>query len=225
VSPNWTGYVVRGGPYVQVSASWRVANGSSSGPWQGSAQWIGIGGWNTGPLLQTGTELQASTNTYACGFLLLDRCSRPTTQFYAWIEDYPAPSNVIFPVAVGDTIQADISKAPGQGWVVNIYDLNNRRQKNEFEPTFGADQSSAEWIVEAPGLPVPVPTGGIYSIAPPPQNLAPTAAVTFMNARAVEGGRTVGPSDGQAVQMVKNGLAQAVALPTGSGSFSVYTRQ
>ena len=157
ITPNWAGYIIYaqdngGTSFTGINGSWVVQKALSRPsliPAQ-SAQWIGVGGSETGlNLIQIGTE---SNND-----------STP----FAWYEEYPSGINFGLPVPIsnftvrsGDRIAASMQlnltefKDLGmQVWTVKIRDINSHSNFSKIlPPTFSADLSTSEWIDERPGL-------------------------------------------------------------------------
>ena len=150
ISGNWAGYVASPGSGVtSVSGSWTVPNAGSLPP-GASSTWVGIGGFGTSDLIQTGTQ----------------QISSPLDQFIAggaysaWIEMLPAaPVTVGGPVSPGDSMTASVVSNGGNSWTMNIADAT-ANWSYSTTVTYQSSQSSAEWIHEAPTLiAVPIPVG------------------------------------------------------------------
>ncbi len=97
-STNWSGYAVTGasGAYRRVSASWTEPAASCSGrAHQYASFWVGLDGYNSSSVEQTGTDSD---------------CSGGTPSYYGWYEMYPAyPVNFSNPVSPGDQISASVT--------------------------------------------------------------------------------------------------------------------
>jgi len=135
-SANWAGYVASGtnGAFDQVSATWVVpALTCSSGQTSYSASWVGLDGWNSSTVEQTGTDAN---------------CRNGTPTYDAWYEAFPKlPTVCPFAVAQGDTVTASVTFAGGR-FTVSLVDGTS-----SCGTTFllrRAQRSSAEVIVEAP---------------------------------------------------------------------------
>ena len=73
-SPNWSGYAVtsKQGDITQVSGSWIVpASDCSQTPSSGASHWIGIDGYTSRTVEQTGTDSD---------------CAKGSPRYYAWYE-------------------------------------------------------------------------------------------------------------------------------------------
>ena len=152
-SSNWSGQVESGGLYSAVSAAWKVPAVGTTNQDEYSGAWIGIDGYGSSTLLQTGTAQESTP-------------SGP--QYYAWYEVYPAPAEYLGPVAAGDQMAASISEDSPGTWNLSISDLTSA-QGASGPITYDGPASSAEWIAEAPSL------GGALT------TLAPFGSVTFAN--------------------------------------------
>lgn len=173
-STNWSGYAVTStsggslpnGSVTDVKGSWVVPVATCSTSMADTngyaAFWVGIDGWSSKTVEQIGTDSDCVSES--------GQKSTPT--YYAWFEFYPKASYYIecsslvngrtvvqpCPVTPGDVITAEVSAAASTGtstptpkFTVTISD------KGETPWTFSttssvpnAQQSSAEWIAEAP---------------------------------------------------------------------------
>jgi hypothetical protein len=166
-SSNWSGYMVTtaatsgctpatGVTYSSVSGTWTVptVTGSSGGGLLGgltgandtySALWTGIDGVNDSNLIQAGTEQDVVGGS---------------AQYGAWWEILPAPETVIPSITVhpGDAISVTIAEgaspcSSGQ-WLIaltdSIADSQGRGAPFTTCQSYAGQQTSAEWIVEAP---------------------------------------------------------------------------
>ncbi|MDE3086751.1 MAG: hypothetical protein KGJ77_08285 [Acidobacteriota bacterium] len=166
-SSNWSGYMVTtaasagctpatGVTYSSVSGNWTVPavtappksgllGGLLGGGSSYSALWTGIDGVNDTNLIQSGTEEDVVGGTPTYG---------------AWWEILPAPETVIPSITVrpGDAVSVTIGKgaAPctsGQ-WLIAVTDSTADTQGRGSPFTtcqsYSGQQTSAEWVVEAP---------------------------------------------------------------------------
>lgn len=107
-STNWSGYAVTGpvGSVADVKGSWTVpaiqgscSAGSKKQPNnQYSSFWVGIDGYNSNTVEQTGTDSD---------------CQNGKQVYYAWYEFYPQPSFIISSLVIhsGDVISAEVKYA------------------------------------------------------------------------------------------------------------------
>lgn len=219
-STNWSGYAVTGSTFTDVKGSWvqPAANCSSSAaPTKGngngnnhgnggggksqssySSFWVGLDGYSSNTVEQTGTDAD---------------CSGTTPVYYGWYEFYPAfPINFSNPVAPGDTINAEVSVANG-AVTITLQDVTQRWTQHASQPSAGYALSSAEWVAEAPSSGKVLP-------------LANFGTVNFSNASATGGGTTGSISaftDDPMTMVTSTGQTKAApsGLGNGGSSFSV----
>ncbi len=143
-STNWSGYAVTGSNFTQVTGSW-IVPASTCAP-ESSAEyaafWIGIDGWNSSSVEQTGTDSD---------------CSNGTPSYYAWYEFYPQPSYYagrMTNLKPGDVMTASVTyNSSKEEFTATITDTTSGAT---FSTTYTpnrrntAARSSAEWIAEAP---------------------------------------------------------------------------
>jgi hypothetical protein len=147
---NWSGYVVptpAGHQITAVHTRFTVPAAKTASP-GGAALWTGIGGWQSSDLIQAGV----STGDILAG------------ANYAWYEMLPDSeipitggcSNPVPTCAVntGDTVQVDINHVTGDTWRIALNNFNHWTWSKTV--TYKSTFSSAEWILEAPSLIVPM---------------------------------------------------------------------
>ena len=94
-STNWSGYAAASGTYTSVSANWTEPTGTCSGSAKYSSFWVGLDGYNSSTVEQTGSEVD---------------CSGSTAEYYSWYEMYPAyPVNFSNPVSPGDDFYGSVT--------------------------------------------------------------------------------------------------------------------
>jgi hypothetical protein len=183
---NWAGYVVeytgsgstpQSGVANYVSAIWTVPTAlpplskSASASSCISAVWVGLDGFNDATVEQVGI-----TSEYDGGL----------TSYSAWYDMYPSGEVNVFSVQPGDSITASVQYNPPGNPGTFLLSLTDNTQNKSFPPLYetnaSAQLSSAEWIVEAPGL--------FRGDAPLPN----IGSVTFTGATATLGTET-GPVD------------------------------
>ncbi len=141
-STNWAGYVIEApaGKISDVQMSWIVPTVSCSflsGTY--AAVWVGIDGAGTNTVEQIGTDSN-------CGIL--------GASYYAWYEFYPQNSVTISDkVSSGDVISAQVIFSS----LTELYTLKitDHAQNWVFQASgtvSGAQESTAEWIIERPTL-------------------------------------------------------------------------
>ena len=135
-STNWSGYAATTGTYSSVSASWTEPTGTCSRGSQYSSFWVGLDGYLSSSVEQTGTDVD---------------CSGRTPRYYAWYEMYPNPS---FPysntVRPGDRFNASVTFNGGSSFSLFIQDVTQGWSHTTPGTLANAARSSAEVIVEAP---------------------------------------------------------------------------
>ena len=103
-----------------------------------SSVWLGIDGYSSSTLEQLGTEQD---------------CLGKTAHYFAWYEMYPADPVVLdLPIHGGDQIRTHITYVGNNQFA---FELTNLRTGDTFlttQTSSNAQRSSAEWIVEAPGM-------------------------------------------------------------------------
>ena len=213
-STNWSGYAVTGTTFTDVKGSWTQptancsstaaspSNGRGNGHGNGgggsgksqssySSFWVGLDGYSSGTVEQTGTDAD---------------CSGTTPVYYGWYEFYPAfPVNFSNPVSPGDTINAEVSVSGGTV-TITLQDATQGWTQHATQSSAGYALSSAEWVAEAPSSGKVLP-------------LANFGTVDFSNASATGGGRK-GPISAftyDPITMVTSS-GQTKAVPSGLGS-------
>jgi Peptidase A4 family len=147
-STNWSGYAGTGtsGTYTSVSASWTQPTGTCTHGDQYAAFWVGLDGYSSDTVEQTGSEVD---------------CVGSTAQYYAWYEMYPRPSeNYSNTVKAGDQFTATVSYEGSNEFSLYIADTTQGWSHTTTASLSGAARSSAEVIVEAPCC---TNTGGILT--------------------------------------------------------------
>lgn len=137
-SSNWSGYAASGGHYTKVSASWVEPKGMCSGSSgsEYSSFWVGLDGYGSSTVEQTGSEVD---------------CSGSSAQYFSWYEMYPSyPVNFSNTVRPGDHFTASVAYH-GSGHYTLVLADTTRGWRHAVQATLtGASNSSAEVIAEAP---------------------------------------------------------------------------
>jgi hypothetical protein len=136
-STNWSGYAVTGTSFTKALGSWRVPTvNCSKTPNTYAAFWVGIDGWTSDTVEQTGTDSD---------------CDGSTASYYAWYEFYPNPTSEIasVPVSPGNHISASVTYS-GAEFTITIKNDTTGKSYSKSAKVSGAARSSAEWIAEAP---------------------------------------------------------------------------
>ncbi len=191
-SSNWSGYAVTGanGSVSYVAGSWVVpaVNTATSGY---SAVWVGIDGYSSNTVEQTGTEED----------VVGGRAS-----YSAWYEVYPSYSVTInsMTVKANDSMTASVSYvAATNKFTLTIKDVTENESYSISLAAKGAARSSAEWVVEAP-------SSGYGELA-----LANFAAAKFTNAYATIGGVTGAIDNWQSYSITMEPSRSVTATPSG----------
>jgi hypothetical protein len=135
-STNWSGYAGTTGTYTSVSASWTQPTGTCKSGDQYAAFWVGLDGYASSTVEQTGSEVD---------------CVGRTAEYYAWYEAYPAASeNYSNTVKPGDHFNATVTYDGSNKFALYIDDVTQKWSHTTTVTVRGAARSSAEVIVEAP---------------------------------------------------------------------------
>jgi Peptidase A4 family len=135
-STNWSGYAATSGTYTSVSASWTQPAGTCSRGDQYAAFWVGLDGYSSQTVEQTGSEVD---------------CIGRTAEYYAWYEIYPQASvNYSNTVKPGDKFTATVTYEGSNEFSLSIKDVTQGWSQTKTETLAGAARSSAEVIAEAP---------------------------------------------------------------------------
>ncbi|HEX6451981.1 MAG TPA: G1 family glutamic endopeptidase [Trebonia sp.] len=187
-STNWSGYAATGGTYSSVSATWvQPAVKCSSGN-QYSSFWVGLDGYNSNSVEQTGTDSD---------------CSGSTPQYYGWYEMYPHPSYSFgSSVSPGDTISASVTFSGTNSYKLTLADETKGWSTSTTKKLNNAARSSAEVIIEAPY------SGGILP-------LADFGTVNFSN--SLVDGSAIGNYSPVSIDMVNNSGADKDTVSSLSG--------
>jgi hypothetical protein len=131
------------GPYQSVSASWtQPAVDCAKTPNGYAAFWVGLDGYSTDTVEQTGTEAD---------------CSNGTAVYGAWYEMYPRDSfSIVEPVSPGDSFTASVTYLGKvfygltKEFELTLSDTTKGWSKKETRWLRTAQLGSAEAIAEAP---------------------------------------------------------------------------
>jgi hypothetical protein len=141
---SWAGYVVYGGKYKSVSATWTQPALKCTTGDQYSSYWVGLDGYESDTVEQIGTEAD---------------CIGKTAEYYAWYEMYPAASVTYSnTIKAGDAISASVTFSGTDTYTLTIKDTTQGWTKTAVKAETGLARSSAECIVSAP-------SGGVLPLA------------------------------------------------------------
>lgn len=134
-SSNWSGYAVTGSAFTKAKGSWIVPKAKCSSGAQYASFWVGIDGYSSGTVEQTGTDSD---------------CSGGSPVYYAWYEFYPAyPVNLAMTINPGDHMSAKVVYSSSK-FTITITNETTGKSFSKSSTVSGAQRSSAEWIAEAP---------------------------------------------------------------------------
>lgn len=140
-SYNWSGYAVStaNDAVTDVKGSWVVPALVSCTSTTYSSFWVGIDGYSSSTVEQTGTDSD---------------CSSGVPAYYAWYEIYPHPSFLINTITVspGDVMSADVTFDGRGKFTISITDETNGQTFSISSREFRGKRSSAECIGEAPSV-------------------------------------------------------------------------
>jgi hypothetical protein len=150
-STNWSGYAVTGanGAYKSVSATWTepTATCTTRRTDQYAAFWVGLDGYSSDSVEQTGTDSD---------------CAGRTPDYYGWYEMYPAdPVYYTNTVKPGDSFSASVTFSGTETYTLVLKDTTQGWTQTQTINESGFARSSAEVITEAPcctssGNPLPL---------------------------------------------------------------------
>ncbi len=209
-SYNWAGYAVetnlnspQSGAVTDVKGSWKVpVVNCKSTPNAYSSFWIGIDGYSSSSVEQTGTDSD---------------CSSKNPKYYAWYEMYPAyPVKLNINIRPGDVMTAEVRYIGSNQFKLTITDTTTGVTFSTTQTSSGAQRSSAEWVAEAPS--------SLNRVLP----LANFGTALFSNSQVTLNGitgtinNTAWQSDAMTM-VTSSGVvkAQPSALSTDGSSFSV----
>jgi Peptidase A4 family len=154
-STNWAGYAVYGSVYTSVSTIFTQPAVKCSSGDQYSSFWVGLDGYSSDSVEQTGTEAD---------------CDGRTAEYSVWYELYPAyPVTYSNTVKPGDVITETISFSAPSTYTMTVKDSTENWTKTTTKSASGDARSSAEVIVEAPydGSVLPLADFGTVSFSQP----------------------------------------------------------
>jgi len=135
-STNWSGYAATTGTYTSVSASWIQPKGTCTNGDQYAAFWVGLDGYSSSSVEQTGSEVD---------------CVGRTAEYYAWYEAYPAASrDYSNTVKAGDSFTSTVTYTGSNKFSLYIDDITESWSHTTVVTVANAARSSAEVIAEAP---------------------------------------------------------------------------
>jgi hypothetical protein len=194
-STNWAGYAANGSTYTSVSTTFRQPSVNCSQGDGYSSFWVGLDGYSSNSVEQTGTEAD---------------CSGGSASYSAWYEMFPAfPVTYSNRVRPGDTITATVTYVGSNKFTLKLADSTQGWSRSVTKSLRNAPRSSAEIIAEAP------------SDASGPLPLDDFGTATFTSATV--NGSSLGNTHWDSIDMVdSSGTTQATTSGlSGGSSFSV----
>jgi hypothetical protein len=144
-SDNWSGYAATGSTYTSVATTFTEPAVKCSSGDQYSSFWVGLDGYSSDSVEQTGTEAD---------------CVGKTAEYSAWYELYPAyPVTYSNTVKPGDVITETVTFSGSDTYAMTIKDTTEGWTKTTTKNSSGDARSSAEVIAEAPY------SGGVLPLA------------------------------------------------------------
>jgi Peptidase A4 family len=137
-SSNWSGYAATGskGAFSSITANWTEPTGHCSGQTTYSSFWVGLDGYSSNSVEQTGSEVD---------------CSGGSPQYYSWYEMYPAyPVNFTNTVRPGDSFTGTVTFSGTSTFTLTLTDHTQGWTRTITKKHSGLARSSAEVITEAP---------------------------------------------------------------------------
>jgi len=192
-SDNWSGYAATGSTYTSVSTTFTQPAVKCSSGDQYSSFWVGLDGYSSDSVEQTGTEAD---------------CDGRTAEYSAWYELYPAyPVTYSNTVKPGDVITETVSFSGSETYAMTIKDSTEGWTKTTTKNSRGDARSSAEVIAEAPY------DGGVLP-------LSDFGTVNFSGSTV--DGSTLSSFNPTGIDMTadSNGAAEATVSALSGGSFS-----
>ena len=179
-SVNWFGYVADSGGYTNVQSSWVEPSVDCSRGNGSAVFWVGLDGWNSDAVEQTGTEAD---------------CSNGSASYSAWWETWPTNTIQTYgdTLEPGDSLTAKVTFEGNDNY--DIYIVDNTRgwsEDNHKQGASGADNQSAEVVGETPGY-----ANNTYA------NLPDFNSLTFTGSSV--DGQSIGNVNPFAVDLVRNG--------------------
>jgi hypothetical protein len=175
-----------------------------------SSFWVGIDGYSSNTVEQTGTDSD---------------CVNGKPTYSAWFEFYPHLSYTINSITInpGDVISAEVRSDPGGLFTVTLTDLTNGGTFSTSAKMPSAKRSPAEWIAEAPssGGTLPLADFGTANYGEQYTRVASTSFATISGTTASLG--SFGSNVLQIQMVDRNGVPEASpsSLSSKGSSFSV----
>jgi Peptidase A4 family len=134
-SSNWSGYAVIGSTFTTATANWtqNAIDCTSNDGSTDMSPWVGIDGYNTSTVEQTGSS---------------GDCNGATPDYYAWYEMYPRNVQIINKtVEPGDHFTATVTHTTGTDYTLKLEDIT-QGWTNSVTKSISAKDASAEAVME-----------------------------------------------------------------------------
>jgi hypothetical protein len=195
-STNWAGYAAINATFTSVSSSWTQPTASCTSQTTYSSFWVGLDGYNSNSVEQTGTDAD---------------CSGGHASYYAWYEMYPKfPVNLstsTYPVQPGDQMSASVTFSGRNQFTLKITN-SSRGWTFSTNQKAKAQRTSAEVIAEAPSS-----SGGVLPL---------TNFGTANFGASTANGQPLASFSPDKIDMVSGGITKAqTGSISSNGSFSV----
>jgi hypothetical protein len=192
-STNWSGYAATGSTYTSVATTFTQPAVTCKSGDQYSSFWVGLDGYSSESVEQTGTEAD---------------CVGKTAEYSAWYELYPAyPVTYSNTVRPGDVITETVTFSGSDTYAMTIKDSTEGWTKTTTKNSSGDARSSAEVIAEAPY------SGGVLP-------LSNFGTVNFSGSTV--NGSSLSSFNPTGLNMVSSsGAAEATISALSGGSFSI----
>jgi hypothetical protein len=138
-SLTWYGYAVSGSTYTSTTADWTMPSLTCDS--QDNDEYVAI--W-------TGLDGYASPTTEQIG--VLAECLDNTAEYFGWYDMYPGPvEDFDSTLEPGDDLDASVTYDGSSKFTLTLQDTTRGWDDTTVQVLSGADRSSAETVVEAPG--------------------------------------------------------------------------
>lgn len=194
-STNWSGYAATGskGAFTSVTTTFTQPAVNCTSGNQYSSFWVGLDGYNSNSVEQTGTEAD---------------CTGSSASYSAWYEMYPKfPVTYSNPVKPGDVITESVTFSGSRSYTLTLTDSTEGWTRTTTASSSKGARSSAEVIAEAPY------SGGVLP-------LADFGKVSFSGSTV--NGATLADANPIAIDMVSSsGTPEATTGSLSGGNFSI----
>lgn len=147
-SPNWSGYVVKGGPFTSAGGTFNVTYETSGANCDDRlSEWVGLDGDSgtsgAATLVQAGVD--ESEVDPATG-----QCSPGQFHTWAWWETVPKASTPVSSVVVnqGDSVTVAVQQVNAGLWQISLTDNTDGQSFTVQEP-YNGPGATVEWVTEA----------------------------------------------------------------------------